>query len=82
MTLYSKTPNGPLTPFLLSLQVWLYPRVIMSKSHENTSMYADTVIMFNYAGNNTEWLWNATTKLNKMINYRVFKKSIDHFKLE
>ena len=29
----------PLTPRLLRSQVWLYPRIIVSKSHENTSMY-------------------------------------------
>ena len=26
--------------------VWLYPRIIVSKSHENTSKYADTVTFF------------------------------------
>ena len=26
--------------------MWLYPRIIVSKSHENTSKYVDTVILF------------------------------------
>ena len=32
-----------LTPHLLRSYVWLYPRIIVSKSHENTSKYVDTV---------------------------------------
>ena len=54
LTLFSKnlnqrslTPRWPLTPCLLRSYVWLYPRIIVSKSHDNTSMYVDTVI--NYA---------------------------------
>ena len=42
----SMTPIWPLTPHLLRSHVWLYPRIIVSKSHGNTSMYADTVINF------------------------------------
>ena len=42
----SLTPRWPLTPHLLRSHVWLYPRIIVSKSHGNTSMYADTVINF------------------------------------
>ena len=51
LTLFSKnlnqrslTPRWPLTPCLLRSHVWLYPRIIVSKSHGNTSMYVDTVI--------------------------------------
>ena len=40
------TPRWPLTPCLLRSHVWLYPRIIVSKSHDNTSMYVDTVINF------------------------------------
>ena len=36
----------PLTPHLLRSHVWLYPRIIVSKSHENTSKYVDTVTLF------------------------------------
>ena len=39
-------PRWPLTPCLLRSHVWLYPRIIVSKSHDNTSMYVDTVINF------------------------------------
>ena len=46
LTLFSKnlnqrslTPRWPLTPCLLRSHVWLYPRIIVSKSHDNTSMY-------------------------------------------
>ena len=42
----SLTPTWPLTPCLLRSHVWLYPRIIVSKSHDNTSMYVDTVINF------------------------------------
>ena len=40
------SPRWPLTSSLLRSHVWLYPRFIMSKSHENTSKYVDTVINF------------------------------------
>ena len=53
LTLFSKnlnqrslTPRWPLTPCLLRSHVWLYPRIIVSKSHDNTSMYVDTMINF------------------------------------
>ena len=53
LTLFSKnlnqrslTPRWPLTPCLLRSHVWLYPRIIVSKSHDNTSMHVDTVINF------------------------------------
>ena len=42
----SWTPRWPLTSHLLRSHVSLYPRIIMSKSHGNTSMYVDTVINF------------------------------------
>ena len=42
----SLTPRWPLTPHLLRSHVWLYPRIIVSKSHGYTSMYLDTVINF------------------------------------
>ena len=42
----SLTPRWPLTPHLLRSHVWLYPRIIASKSHENTSKYVDTVNLF------------------------------------
>ena len=42
----SLTPRWPLTPCLLRSHVWLYARIIVSKSRGNTSMYVDTVINF------------------------------------
>ena len=42
----SLIPRWPFTPHLLRLHVWLYPRITVSKSHGNTSMYVDTVINF------------------------------------
>ena len=42
----SLTPRWPLTQHLLRSHVWLYPRIIVSKSHENTSKYVDTVNLF------------------------------------
>ena len=35
-----------LNPHLLRSHVWLYPRIIVPKSHENTSKYVDTVTLF------------------------------------
>ena len=42
----SLTPRWPLIPKLLRSHVWLYPRIIVSKSHENTFKYVDTVTHF------------------------------------
>ena len=42
----SLTPRWPLTPHLWRSHVWLYPRIIVSKSHENTSKCVDTVNLF------------------------------------
>ena len=39
-------PRWPLNPHLLRSHVWLYPRIIVSKSHENTLKYVDTVTLF------------------------------------
>ena len=33
-------------PTSVEFNVWLYPRIIVSKSHENTSKYVDTVTFF------------------------------------
>ena len=52
---WSLTPRWPLTPHLLRSNVWLYPRIIVSKSHENTSKYVDTVTLF--AKTWTKGLW-------------------------
>ena len=46
LNLRSLTPRWPMIPCLLRSHVWLYPRIIVSKSHDNTSMYVDTVINF------------------------------------
>ena len=42
----SLTPRWPLTPCLLRSHVWLYTKIIVSKVHENTSMYVNTLINF------------------------------------
>ena len=54
----SLTPGWPLTPCWLRSHVWLYPRIIASKSHGNTSMYVDTVI--NFAKKNTTYYIHTT----------------------
>ena len=51
----SLTPRWPLTPHLLRSHVWLYPRIIVSKSHENTSKYADTVNFFAKTWTKDHW---------------------------
>ena len=42
----SLSPSWTLTPSLLRSHVRLYPRIIVSKSHENTSKYMVTVTLF------------------------------------
>ena len=58
----SLTPRWPLTPHLLRSHVWLYPRIIVSKSHENTSKYVDTVTFFAKTWSKGHWplgdLWS------------------------
>ena len=51
----SLTPRWPLTPNLLRSHVWLYPRIIVSKSHENTSKYVDTVNLFAKTWSKGHW---------------------------
>ena len=51
----SLTPKWPLTPNLLRSHVWLYPRIIVSKSHENTSKYVDTVNPFAKTWSKGHW---------------------------
>ena len=51
----SLTPRWPLTPHLLR-SVWLYPRIIVSKSHENTSKYVDTVTFLQKNWSKGHWL--------------------------
>ena len=48
-------PRWPLTPNLLRSHVWLYPRIIVSKSHENTSKYVDTVNLFAKTWSKGHW---------------------------
>ena len=52
LTKRSVTPRWPLTPLLLRSYVWLYPRIIVFKSHENMSQYVDTVTLFKKKKNN------------------------------
>ena len=54
----SLTPRWPLTPHLLRSHVWLYPRIIVSKSHENTSKYVDIVTVFAKTWTKGRWLLN------------------------
>ena len=51
----SLTPRWPLTPHLLRSHVWLYPRIIVSKSHENTSKYVDTVTLLAKTWTKGQW---------------------------
>ena len=51
----SLTSRWPLTPHLLRFYVWLYPRIIVSKSHENTSKYVDTVTFFAKTWSEGHW---------------------------
>ena len=51
----SFTPRWPLTPHLLRSYVWLYPRIIVAKSHENTSKYVDTLTFFAKTWSKGHW---------------------------
>ena len=51
----SLTPKWPLIASLLRSHVWLYPRAIVSKSHENTSKYVDTVTLFSKTWTKGHW---------------------------
>ena len=64
----SLTPRWPLTPHLLRSHVWLYPMIIVSKSHGNTSMYVDTVINFaNYHIHTTYYILRTTYRMSDHI---------------
>ena len=52
----SLTPRWPLTPHLWRSHVWLYPRIIVSKFHRNTSKYVDTVTLFANTWTKGHWL--------------------------
>ena len=51
-------PEWSLTPRLLRSHVWLYPRTTVSKSHENTSKYVDTVTLFAKTLTKGDWPLN------------------------
>ena len=80
LTLFSKnlnqrslTPRWPLTPCLLRSHVWLYPRIIVSKSHDNTSMYVDTVINFAkyHIHTHTTYILHTTYRMSDhIVSYR------------
>ena len=61
----SLTPWWPLTPSLLRSHVWLYQRIIVTKSHENTLKYVETVTLFSKTWNQRSLTprWPLTTCL-------------------
>ena len=59
----SLTPRWPLTPCLMEIHVWLCPRIIVSKSHENISEYVDTVILFSKTWTKLTPRWPLTPNL-------------------
>ena len=63
----SLTPRWFLTPCLLRSHVWLCPRVIVSKSHGNTSMYVDTVINFAKLPHTTYYVLHTTYRMSDHI---------------
>ena len=50
------TPRWPLTSLLLKSHVQLYPRIIVSNSHENKSKHVDTVTLFWKTLTEGQWL--------------------------
>ena len=84
-TLFSKnlnqrslTPRWPLTPCLLRSHVWLYPRIIVSKSHDNTSMYVDTVINFAKYHIHTHTYYVHTTHILHTYYVHITYRMSDH----
>ena len=69
----------PLTPCLLRSHVWLYPRIIVSKSHGNTSMYVDTMINFAKYHIHTYYVQNEWLHSVFLNTFRQDKNST-HFK--
>ena len=51
----SLTPIWPLTQSLLRSHLWLYPRIIVFKAHENISKYIDTVTLFSKTWTKGHW---------------------------
>ena len=74
----SLTPRWPLTPHLLRSHVWLYPRIIVSKSHENTSKYVDTVTLFAKTWTKGQWplddLWPRSICKSQPLCVETFPK--------
>ena len=73
----SLTPRWPLIPCLLRSHVWLYPRIIVSKSHDNTSMYVDTVINFAKYHIHTTYYVHTTYILRTYYGHTTYRMS-DH----
>ena len=77
-------PRWPLTPCLLRSHVWLYPRIIVSKCHGNTSMYVDTVI--NFAANyhihiHTYYVHTTYRMSDHIVSYWTqFRRDKNHWK--
>ena len=49
------TPRWSLTPLLLRSHGWLYPRIIVSNSHENTSKHVHTLTFFSRTLTKGQW---------------------------
>ena len=49
------TPTWPLTPLLLRSHVQLYPQIIVSNCHKNTSKHVDTVTLFSKTLTKGQW---------------------------
>ena len=77
----SLTPRWPLTPCLLRLHVWLYPRIIVSKSHDNTSLYVDTVINFAKYHIHTHTTYILHTYIHTYIHTHTTYRMSDHIQL-
>ena len=74
----SLTPRWPLTPHLqLRSHVWLYPIIIVSKSHGNTSMYVDRVINFaNYHIHSTYYVLHTTYYKQNEWSHSLFLNTV------
>ena len=68
-SLISRWTLIPHDPHLLRSYVWLYPRIIVSKSHGNTSMYVDTVIDFAKYHIHTTYIHTTYTMSDHIVSF-------------
>ena len=66
----------------VEVTLWLYPRIIVSKSHDNTSMYVDTVINFaKYHIHTHTYILHSTYRMSDHIVSQFIESHVSHMKM-